>query len=108
MNTNICVLTKNKLISSHIHKYFNKDKVEIIQLIIWDKDRCKTYGVILHNECYYDKDESKFMTYPYKIYKEIIPKWLTLYLSLQCHFGDLHHDLFYNIAIYYIPLYFLI
>lgn len=42
----------------------------------------------------------------YKIYEKIMPKYITLYLSLKQHLHEAHHDICTHLSKYYIDLYY--
>lgn len=102
----LCVLAKNKLDNWVLQKYDDDNKYT--HIFLFNKITNKYGGFIMDGYSYYNPFESQYVNYAYNVYNFIIRKWITLYLSLQCHFGELHHDLFCNIAIYYIPLYYLL
>lgn len=90
-----CKTIKNK----YAIKYTNNNDTYISLLVLSDNNI--NYHVEKLPLGYWSNLEN-----PYKVYLQIIHKWLTLYLSLNVYLGEVNKDIFKNIAIYYVDFYY--
>jgi hypothetical protein len=90
-----CKTVKNK----HSIKYTNNNH-KYISLLVYDGNHINHHVEKLPLEYW------GILENPYKVYKPLIHKWLTLYLSFNVYLGEVNKDIFKNIATYYIDFYY--
>lgn len=91
-----CKKIKDKLASIYC------SNINAVSLIVYNGYNIKHHVKILPISVFDDIRDG------YSVYTKIIPKWITLYLSLEQHFGQINNDIFTNVAQYYIGLYHII
>lgn len=92
------ILSCQKIIDTHASKYCSN--IDAVSLLVLCNNEITHHIKILPISVFDDLEHG------YKIYKKIIPSWLTLYLSLNHFLGPFNKDIFVNIAQYYVGLYF--